>query len=661
MQYLGWVDPNPQSISNALIPSASAIDTSARRADIQGIRALAVLLVVLFHTGFILEGGFIGVDVFFVVSGYVITGMLWREAERRGTISLGNFYKRRFRRLMPALSLTLTFTMLIGIFIFSPVGTQETTAQTAIGALLLSANFVIEKISGGYFGVSALSNPLLNTWSLSVEEQFYLVFPLGLLLALFLGRRIHRGRKLSSKFAVTIIVLATVLSFLLSVRRTGESPLSPSEVLSWLDGGFYSPLSRVWEFGVGALLAFFTLNYAQRFQRSRKIASASGLAGACLLIMGLLLINTTTPFPSFWTLLPVTGTALLLLAGIHQGNSLSRLLSVRPLTLVGDWSYSIYLWNWPLVAISATLWPNSILAILTATLVGIPLAAFSYQFWETPLRRNLQIGILSSKAVAVSLVTVPLLLGIFFVYQSDKLVQDSGFMKSLSWVPYFEENWNRCSLSYSGTLSRVSGVADFCVSTGQAGEAVDVVLVGDSHAAALYPGLASQLGKRVVALGSTPENATESPDSEKIPVTVLAFHWESISKDEGAGVIKRLESELQQLESMSNHILVVEDVPLFSHEATECVFPALLGPEKCIEEISKDRFDYTNDFLEVVARHPNTHFVSVRDLFCETDECRFDPKGEVLFRDSNHLNPRGSSYIAERIAPLVEDLIPRSH
>ena len=116
-----------------------------------------------------LEGGFIGVDVFFVVSGYVITGMLWREAETRGTISLRNFYKRRFKRLMPALSLTLTLTLLIGIFVFSPVGAQETSAQTAIGALLLSANFVIEKISGGYFGVPALSNPLLNTWSLSVE------------------------------------------------------------------------------------------------------------------------------------------------------------------------------------------------------------------------------------------------------------------------------------------------------------------------------------------------------------------------------------------------------------------------------------------------------------------------------------------------------------
>ena len=603
-----------------------------------------------------LEGGFIGVDVFFVVSGYVITGMLWREAETRGTISLRNFYKRRFKRLMPALSLTLTLTLLIGIFVFSPVGAQETSAQTAIGALLLSANFVIEKISGGYFGVPALSNPLLNTWSLSVEEQFYLVFPLGLLIALFLGSRIYNGRKLSSKFAVMIIGVATVLSFLLSVRNTSAPPLFGSEQLTWLYAGFYSPLSRVWEFGVGALLAFFALSYTQRFQRSGLVASLAGFAGTCFLVSALLLIDTTTPFPGFWTVLPVAGTALLLLAGIHQKNLFSRFLSVRPVTIIGDWSYSIYLWNWPLVVVSITLWPNSKIAILVASLVGIPLAAFSYRFWETPLRQNLKIGILSAKVVAVSLVLVPLLLGVFFVYQSDKLVQNSGFMKSLSWVPYFEENWNRCSPSYSGNLSRVSGATDFCVSTGQVGEAIDVVLIGDSHAAALYPGLASQLGKRVVALGTTPENATGSPDAEKIPVAVLAFHWESLSQGDRADVIKRLESDLQQAKSMSNHVLVVEDVPLFSHEATECAFPALLGPEKCIEGIPKDRFDYANEFREVISRHPNTYFVSVRDLFCKNDECRFDPQGEILFRDSNHLNPEGSAYVAELLAPIVEDL-----
>lgn len=158
--------------------------SKTRRDDIQGLRAVAVLAVLIFHAGLPLPGGFAGVDVFFVISGYVITLMLLREFSATGGISLKAFYKRRFWRLMPALSLLVSVVVLLGLVVLPPFGEQEVLAKTAVGAMLSVANFVISSSVGGYFDAPAEANPLLNTWSLSVEEQFYLVLPIALLGAL---------------------------------------------------------------------------------------------------------------------------------------------------------------------------------------------------------------------------------------------------------------------------------------------------------------------------------------------------------------------------------------------------------------------------------------------------------------------------------------------
>ena len=216
-----------------------------RRRDIQGLRAVAVLLVVAFHARLPLPGGFVGVDVFFVISGFVITAMLQREWLAHGRIRFREFYVRRFKRLTPALALMVTVTVIASALLLSPLGAQQTTAQTAIGAMLLVANVVIARTTGGYFDAPAEANPLLNTWSLSVEEQFYLAFPFVLVLGWFLWRRSARAR-----FAPLLIVAAvTLVSFALSVAdaRGYDLPLPMSSV------GFYGPLTRAWEFGAGSL------------------------------------------------------------------------------------------------------------------------------------------------------------------------------------------------------------------------------------------------------------------------------------------------------------------------------------------------------------------------------------------------------------------------
>jgi len=239
-------------------PDGRAV-SDGRRFDIQGLRAVAVLLVVAFHAGLPVPGGFVGVDVFFVISGFVITGMIHRERSSTGRFRFGRFYLRRFKRLTPALSLMVAVTMVLAFCLLSPFTEQQPAAQTGIGAMLLVANFMIAYKTGDYFDAPAESNPLLHTWSLSVEEQFYLVFPAILLLGWVLSQR---GRRRIPWVAV-LVGTAALISF--GLVMMGASALDPSTAKYLLE--FYSPLTRAWEFAVGALLALATIHRLLRIHK----------------------------------------------------------------------------------------------------------------------------------------------------------------------------------------------------------------------------------------------------------------------------------------------------------------------------------------------------------------------------------------------------------
>ncbi|MFM8154462.1 MAG: acyltransferase family protein [Actinomycetes bacterium] len=374
---------------------------SHRRLDIQGLRALAVIVVIAFHAGLPVPGGFVGVDVFFVISGFVITALLHREWLETGRIRFGRFYKRRFLRLTPALAVLVSVTMFVSIFLLSPFGTQQNAAQTGTGAMLLFANFAIVFNSGGYFSPNAAENPLLNTWSLSVEEQFYLVFPIVLLLAWWLGARIKRSMSVS----VLIVLLGALVSFGLAVlAASGWSPKAGAALIS-----FYSPVTRAWEFAAGALLLLLT----RKLSRSRPhpyVATGSAVAGVLLLIVSILVITQATPFPGLWTLLPVVAALLLLLAGELAINPISRFLSSRPLTYVGDRSYSLYLWHWPFIVFSLILCPDNHLAVLVAALASIPVALASFALVEQPLRQRRHIRGLKLWGLVAIVIVPPLVL-----------------------------------------------------------------------------------------------------------------------------------------------------------------------------------------------------------------------------------------------------------
>jgi len=450
-------------MTSAEPPSASR-STQDRLPFIQGLRAVAVLVVVAFHAGLPVPGGFIGVDVFFVISGFVITAMLGREFKRTGSTSFRNFYLKRFKRLAPALALTVSVTMLISIFLLSPFGAQQEAARTGLGATLFSANVSIATSTGDYFVAQTAHNPLLNTWSLSVEEQIYLVFPAFMLL-LWLASKSRRIRSLP--FAITLLL--GIISFAIAViGSTGHQPERGALLF-----GFYSPFTRFWEFTAGALVA---LSLNQLTKIHRKLAVLLSFTGLGMLIIALWMTNESTPYPGVWTLLPVVATTLILVGGLHSSNVVTRFLSTTPMVRVGDWSYSIYLWHWPIIIFASIIWPHSGIALLLAALLSFAPALLSFKYVERPLH----IFATDSRKRLMSLLAITTAVPIFLC--SFVLIgSNHGY-----WIPRITSTQNQVSQEHLGAFEPCAGigtpVAPKTCSISTAATGTPVYLVGDSYA-----------------------------------------------------------------------------------------------------------------------------------------------------------------------------------
>ena len=371
---------------------------TTRRADIQGLRAVAVLLVVLFHAGLPIDGGFIGVDVFFVISGFVITSLLLRELDRTGTLSFAAFYARRVRRILPALALT-TVVVAVGSLgaVSEPI--RATTARTGVAASLFVSNIFLYRSPNGYFDAAPTLNPLLHMWSLSVEEQFYFVFPAVLAVGALIARRIRPG----SRWALGLVIGAVALvSFAIGLYTTNAGP-DPATFNSQF--AFYMAPARAWEFAVGALLGVGAIRLARI---PRTTAIGFGIIGAALVGIGAFTIDGTTPFPGTAALLPVVGTALLLAAGTATTAGVSGLLGIRPMIWIGDRSYSWYLWHWPIIVFAAALWPGNDRIKLIAAAASLLPAWLSYRWIERPIHTNARWQGRRAFALASACIVVPI-------------------------------------------------------------------------------------------------------------------------------------------------------------------------------------------------------------------------------------------------------------
>ncbi|SDP97641.1 acyltransferase family protein [Lentzea jiangxiensis] len=343
----------------------------ALRGDIQGLRALAVGIVLLYHLRpSWLPGGFVGVDVFFVISGFLIIGTLIAELRRTGTVSLRDFYARRIRRLLPAATATL-LAVVAAVVLLLPRSQWPKIMREVVGSALNAQNWLLAVLSNDYGHATADASPVQHYWSLAVEEQFYLVIPLLLIATAAFARRLD-GR--TARYAVVAVALVTVASFVFSV------------VYTRIDHGaayFVTP-TRMWELGIGGLAAMVL----HRVSLPRAARELLGWLGFAAVAFSAVHYTTDLQFPGWVAAVPVLGTAAMLVA---TGTLLGRLLSVRPVRYTGDISYSLYLWHWPVIVVMLELSDNERLSkkeMLAAAVLSFALAALSKRFVEDPFRRN---------------------------------------------------------------------------------------------------------------------------------------------------------------------------------------------------------------------------------------------------------------------------------
>jgi len=349
------------------------------RGDIQGLRAVAVAVVICAHAGLTaLPGGFVGVDVFFVISGYLISGLLFREVLVTGGVSIGQFWARRARRILPAATLVSVVTVLGSLLVMGFLDARQVVVD-AVWASAFAANVHFAQQGVYYFAQDTGPSPIQHYWSLAVEEQFYVVWPLALFGILVLTRVLtgRRPQRLPRGAVLGLLLVVVLASLAWSVHQTVASPTS----------AYFSTSTRAWELGIGALVALVPASAVARLHHH--VLQLTAFAGIVAVVGSCVLITSATPFPGIAAALPVGGTALVLLAGHgHATTLVGRLLSAEPFRTIGDWSYSLYLWHWPVLILPEYAAGRRLTAVESglAVLVTLTLAAYTYRYVEMPFR-----------------------------------------------------------------------------------------------------------------------------------------------------------------------------------------------------------------------------------------------------------------------------------
>ncbi len=457
------------------------------RPDVEGLRAVAVLLVVLFHAGVsTVSGGYIGVDVFFVISGFVITGVLLRERASSGRTSILTFYGRRCRRIIPAATLVIIATVSLS-FIFLGAGAGDRTATDGRWATVFLANFHFNAIGTNYLSSQLPPSPLQNFWSLAVEEQFYIVYPtLFLLLA---GIRTHVSLRARLALGLTVIICAS-LAF--SIVSTSSDPT----------GAYFSPFTRAWELAIGALAAVGT---PWLLKLPIWVAAGATWLGLGAIIGAAVGFTSVTSYPGSAVTIPVIGSALIVAGGVAAPRlGVEALLRLAPFQMLGKLSYSLYLWHWPILMIAAQNAGKTSLTVpqnLMWVVVALITAVASYRLVENPIRHARLFSRRRMPSVGLGVVLVAGTLSIIAV-QSDLFVASGAqeiagprvqteISYPISALATYVYNpignpWRdgTCFLNQNQSPSAFRN----CV---ESGTKPLVVLYGDSHAAQLYPALSA--------------------------------------------------------------------------------------------------------------------------------------------------------------------------
>ena len=631
------------------------------RGDIEGLRAIAILLVVAAHAKVTwLTGGFVGVDVFFVLSGYLITGVLLREIEQTGQLRFARFYARRFRRLLPAL-LTVIAVTSVAALILLPPGEQGTQAIAAATAAIWSSNLHFAFAQLDYFSAGAAGNLFLHTWSLGVEEQFYLVWPALLVGALAIGKTGGAPKRaVRLKAAMLIIGAASLVACLVT---TGSAPQM----------AFYLMPLRAWQFAAGALVWLYAApaQTATPSGRTRLQLIAyrwCGWFGLCLILLAGWWFDAGSAYPGWRALLPTLGSAAVILAGSHDiSQASSRLLCWRPLQAIGHISYSWYLWHWPVLLLGNALVTTHHGVAYQASLVALSLllAALSYRWVESPVRHQarwlVRPGVTVMGALAVMIVTNVLCI--------------VWFNSAAKWLQSPTQQ-RYANARVDAPIIYAVGCDDWYHSAtlnpcwfGSREAKHTAVLMGDSVDAQWFPAVATALdnpGWRLLVLTKSSCPMVDEPifyarigrdytecntwrrhALDKVAslhpdlvilgsVETYAFTQEQWTK--GTARV------LSAISNASGHVYLVRATPQLPFNGPSCLsarhwLPWLhMRQDACQAPNSSRHADEVYQWLtQASAGFANVSMLDLNDLVCPAGVCYAERNGVVVFRDTQHL------------------------
>lgn len=661
------------------------------RADIQGIRAVAVLLVVVFHSGFGWSGGFLGVDVFFVVSGFVIGRLLVHELSGSGRIGLGDFYSRRVRRILPALVVVLVVIAIGSVVILAPPsGLQPLATKVGVASALFSANFaLLNLVKTGYFDLSSEWNPLLHMWTLAVEEQFYLVFPCFLILVHHLARRgRRRGVARTMRWLFVACVVVAVASFAAGVVIAASHGFPRGDLDKNRQLAFYLLPTRAWEFLAGVFVVFLERS---RFRITDKAAAGAALVGFGMILWSGWFVTGATPTPGVIALVPVLGAAILIAAGNTTTVGLSRLLGTRPVAWVGDRSYGWYLWHWPAIVFTRISFPTvPSWVLLVAGVASLIPTELSYRFVERPIRFDRTWRGRRAVKLAVLCCGISLL-----AFAGAAIAQRAT--RGLHLPGHPEQAHLDATVGCSRMLPDDPRVASRC--TWQAPDSRGtVVLIGDSHAGAL----SEVLRDRSLAAGydftlvtysacrfaavdiATPDHPchrwvaawSKELSENRRSLVVIANRASWTVHDPASPLLDPatgrqttdeatkariwedgLSRTLADVTRPGTPVAVVATVPQFDDfEVRTCAtWRVWLAPGSCsVTEpravVDADRAASLPAERRAVHAHPSAHLVDFVDDLCDATTCSTTRDGIFQYRDESHLSVPG----ARALGPVVD-------
>ncbi len=648
------------------------------RADIDGLRAVAVLAVLFYHADIrLFSGGYVGVDVFFVISGFLITNIIVREAEA-GNFSILQFYERRIRRIYPALYTVILASLILGFALYDSKNFME-MSKSVIATTLFLSNILFWS-EAGYFDTESTLKPMLHTWSLAVEEQFYIFFPLLVVLVI----RYFKPR------LKQVLASVAIISFGFSVYYTTRDASS----------AFYLPHFRTWELMIGSLLAVGLMPDGL----SPKWMNTLSLAGMAGIMSSIFIYNDNTLFPGVSALLPTAGAALVIYGGADKTSWAGNILKLPPFVFIGKISYSLYLWHWPVILFGKYLlirqatWLDMTILLCAAFILSV----LSWKFIENPFRekdfmKKPKIFFFAGAVMAAAII----LGGMAYIYKGFP----GRFKEYQSKVIVGKSKWDKCIVNITNIPEKLT----LC-QIGKKNESPAFIVWGDSHALALataadisakragVSGYLSTVAACPPLLGIDRKNQLDCyeynntilkhiEDNSELNTIILAGRW-ALSADgkryktEKGGAVKLVDVSLpenksknnadvftiglqrtvQKLIELNRKVVIVMTVPEVGYNVPSSYFMALRTRRDVNQIIAPTWTEYLErnqpviEAMKLIEEIPGVKIISPSDMLCNETICAVVKNEKPLYKDDDHLSVFGARFISNIFDATFDDI-----